>query len=59
VLERAQGPEHSGFTKNVGCLKVDGNKSSIEFLGTYKHFTPSLCSSIASSPMVGHCLGSD
>jgi hypothetical protein len=48
VLERAQGPERSGSTKNVGCLKVDGNKSSIYFLGIYNHFTSSLCSSIAS-----------
>jgi hypothetical protein len=39
VLERAQGPERSGSTENVGCLKVDGNKSSISFLGIYKHFT--------------------
>jgi hypothetical protein len=48
VLERTQGPERPGFTKNLGCLKVDGNKSSIRFLGTYIHFTPSLCSSVAS-----------
>jgi hypothetical protein len=49
VLERAQGPERSGSTKDVGRLKVGGNKSSIAFLGIYKHFTFSLCSSIAPS----------
>jgi len=53
ALQRPQGPERSGSTENVGCLRVDRNKSSTEFLGMYKHFTVSLCSSVASASAIG------